>query len=47
MIFFSEILTYYNRINERSAVGASFRYFSAGEIELRETAEQNPYRKAK
>ena len=35
-------ITYYNRINERSAVGASFRYFSAGEIELRETAEQQP-----
>lgn len=33
-------LTYYNRINERSAVAASFRYFSNGEIELRETAEQ-------
>jgi hypothetical protein len=28
-------LTYYNRINERSAVGASFRYFSSGEIILR------------
>ncbi len=26
-------LTYYNRINERSAVGASLRYFSLGEIE--------------
>jgi len=35
-------LTYYNRINERSAVAASFRYFSNGEIELRETAEQEP-----
>jgi hypothetical protein len=35
-------ITYYNRINERSAVGASFRYFSAGEIELRETADQIP-----
>ncbi len=35
-------ITYYNRINERSAVGASFRYFSNGEIELRETAEQVP-----
>uniref|UniRef100_UPI0030D91530 PorV/PorQ family protein n=1 Tax=uncultured Altibacter sp. TaxID=2506933 RepID=UPI0030D91530 len=30
-------LTYYNRINERSAVAASLRYFSTGEIELRET----------
>lgn len=30
-------ITYYNRINERSAVGASLRYFSNGEIELRES----------
>ncbi|MFL1895693.1 type IX secretion system outer membrane channel protein PorV [Aquimarina sp. 2-A2] len=29
-------LTYYNRINERSAVAASFKYFSLGEIEFRE-----------
>ncbi|MCW8980690.1 MULTISPECIES: type IX secretion system outer membrane channel protein PorV [Altibacter] len=35
-------LTYYNRINERSAVAASLRYFSTGEIELRETADQEP-----
>ncbi len=35
-------LTYYNRINERSAVAASFRYFSLGDIELRETADQEP-----
>lgn len=35
-------LTYYNRLNERSAIGASFRYFSNGEIELRETADQEP-----
>ena len=35
-------ITYYNRINERSAVGASFRYFSNGEIELRETVDQEP-----
>ena len=35
-------LTYYNRINERSAVAASFRYFSNGEIELRETIDQEP-----
>ena len=35
-------ITYYSRINEQSAVGASFRYFSAGEIELRETADQVP-----
>lgn len=35
-------LTYYNRINERSAIGASLRYFSLGDIELRDTAEQDP-----
>ena len=35
-------ITYYNRLNERSAVAASFRYFSNGEIELRETADQIP-----
>lgn len=35
-------ITYFNRINERSAVGASFRYFSNGEIELRQTADQEP-----
>jgi hypothetical protein len=35
-------ITYYNRLNERSAVAASFRYFSNGEIELRETADQEP-----
>jgi hypothetical protein len=35
-------ITYYNRINERSAVASSFRYFSNGEIELRETADQEP-----
>lgn len=35
-------ITYYNRLNERSAVGASFRYFSNGEIELRQTAEEEP-----
>jgi hypothetical protein len=35
-------ITYYNRLNEQSAVAASFRYFSAGEIELRETADQVP-----
>jgi hypothetical protein len=35
-------LTYYNRINERSAFAASLRYFSLGEIELRETADQSP-----
>ncbi|MDH7444885.1 type IX secretion system outer membrane channel protein PorV [Aquimarina sp. 2201CG14-23] len=31
-------LTYYNRINERSAIAASFKYFSLGEIEFRENA---------
>lgn len=35
-------LVYYNRINERSAFAASFRYFSLGEIELRETIDQEP-----
>ena len=35
-------LTYYNRLNERSAVAASFRYFSNGEIELRQTADEEP-----
>lgn len=29
-------LNYYNRINERSAFGGSLRYFSLGDIELRE-----------
>lgn len=33
-------LTYFNRINERSAFGASFKYFSLGNIEARETAEE-------
>ena len=32
-------LTYYNRLTERSAVAASFRYFSQGEIELRQTPD--------
>ncbi len=35
-------ITYYNRIDEKSAFAASFRYFSLGEIELRETADQEP-----
>lgn len=34
-------VTYYNRLNERSAVGASLRYFSLGEIELRDFADQD------
>lgn len=35
-------LTYYNRISETSAIAASFRYFSLGDIELRQTAEETP-----
>ncbi|MBZ9629052.1 type IX secretion system outer membrane channel protein PorV [Psychroflexus sp. CAK1W] len=35
-------LSYFNRINERSAVAASIRYFDLGEIELRQTADQVP-----
>jgi hypothetical protein len=31
-------LTYFNKLDDRSAVSASFRYFSLGEIEFRETA---------
>ncbi|MEW7279873.1 type IX secretion system outer membrane channel protein PorV [Aquimarina sp. 2201CG1-2-11] len=31
-------VSYYNRINDRSAVAASFKYFSLGEIEFRENA---------
>ncbi len=31
-------INYHNRINERSAVAASFRYFSLGEIEFRQDA---------
>lgn len=34
-------LTYYNRINERSAFATSLRYFSFGEIELRQTGDAN------
>ncbi|WP_281298153.1 type IX secretion system outer membrane channel protein PorV [Flavobacterium limnophilum] len=34
-------LTYYNRLNERSAFAGSFRYFGLGEIELRETGDPN------
>ncbi|MDC7995946.1 type IX secretion system outer membrane channel protein PorV [Altibacter sp. HG106] len=33
-------LVYYNRINERSAIAGSIRYFSLGEIEARETPQQ-------
>ncbi len=35
-------ITYYNRLSEQSAVGASFRYFSQGEIELRQTPDETP-----
>lgn len=35
-------LTYFNRLNEMSAVAVSFRYFKLGEVELRDTAEQIP-----
>ncbi|MFC5684315.1 type IX secretion system outer membrane channel protein PorV [Flavobacterium sp. MAHUQ-51] len=35
--------TYYNKISDRSAFGASIRYFGFGDIELRQSAEQtNP-----
>ncbi|QRM89463.1 type IX secretion system outer membrane channel protein PorV [Lacinutrix sp. WUR7] len=36
-------LTYYNKLNERSAFSASLRYFSLGEIEFVETEESIPY----
>lgn len=35
-------LTYYNRINERSAFAGSFRYFGLGNIELRPDSETPP-----
>lgn len=35
-------ITYYNRINERSAFAASFKYFSLGNIEARETPDDLP-----
>lgn len=34
-------LTYYNKINERSAFASSFRFFGLGDIELRETGDPN------
>ena len=34
-------LTYYNRINERSAFAGSLRFFGLGDIELRETPDPN------
>lgn len=36
-------ISYYNRLNERSAIGASLRYFSNGEIELRESFDSTPF----
>lgn len=35
-------ITYYNRINERSAFGASFKYFSLGNIEARDFPDELP-----
>lgn len=35
-------ITYYNRINERSAFAGSLRYFGLGEIELRQTFDDIP-----
>jgi len=35
-------LNYFNKINERSAIGASFRYFGMGDIELRDSYDSNP-----
>jgi Type IX secretion system protein PorV len=35
-------ITYYNRINERSAFAGTLRYFGLGEIELRQNAEDIP-----
>ncbi|MFN4198221.1 MAG: type IX secretion system outer membrane channel protein PorV [Flavobacterium sp.] len=35
-------ITYYNRINERSAFAGSLRYFGLGDIELREFFDQIP-----
>ena len=34
-------VTYYNRINERSAFAGSLRFFGLGDIELRETPDPN------
>lgn len=35
-------VTYYNRINERSAFAGSLRYFGLGEIQLRQTFDDEP-----
>jgi len=40
-IFLANV-TYFNRINERSAFAASFKYFSLGEIEFLEDADDIP-----
>ena len=32
-------VTYYNRINERSAFAGSLRYFGLGDIELRQSVD--------
>lgn len=37
-------VTYYNRLNQRSAVAASIKYFSMGEIESREFPDDIPLR---
>lgn len=34
-------LTYYNKLNERSALAGSIRYFGLGDIELRQTGDPN------
>jgi hypothetical protein len=36
-------LTYYNKYSDKSAFGASFRYFGLGDIELRETSDPNDF----
>ncbi|HEA30177.1 MAG TPA: type IX secretion system outer membrane channel protein PorV [Leeuwenhoekiella sp.] len=38
-IFLGQV-TYYNRVDDRSAIGASFRYFSLGEIEARQNPDE-------
>ncbi|MFN8275752.1 MAG: type IX secretion system outer membrane channel protein PorV [Flavobacteriaceae bacterium] len=35
-------VTYFNKYNDRSAFGASIRYFSLGEIELRQNVDDQP-----
>ncbi|MBC3759499.1 type IX secretion system outer membrane channel protein PorV [Hyunsoonleella sp. SJ7] len=35
-------ITYYNRLDERSAIGASFKYFGLGEIEFRNSEFEEP-----